>query len=317
MLVLSNPELEQLTQEAELQLQSQNAELRQLLEQTRSDLLEQQNATAELASSSAKARRRADADRDLLEAGLVGELIRRRSEVSAQELETRHALEEERLSILTDSSKAQLASKEATVARHQAVLELRRRQLVALTVRAERVGILMEVPVGVGQEVMPGQNLARVADPQELKAVLHVAETQARDVAPGQTALVDTRNGIVDGIVSWVDPAVRAGTVEVDIRIEGTLPRGARPDLSVDGTIELERIHDALHVARPAYGQPGSTIGLFRVAPDGHSATRVSVELGRGSVNRIEVLKGLTEGDEVILSDTSAWDTWDTIRLQE
>ena len=316
LLVLSNLELEQQTRDAELQLRAQEAELRRLLDQTRSDLLEQQNSAGQLASSSAKARRHADAYRELFEAGFVGELIHRRSQVSVEELETRHALEEERLSILSDSSKAQLTSKEATVARYRAVLALRRRQLAALTVRAGRVGILLEVPVEVGQEVNPGENLARVADPQELKAVLRIAETQARDIEPGQSALVDTRNGVVEGVVSRVDPAVRDGTVEVDIRLRGTLPRGARPDLSVDGTIELDRIPDTLHVGRPAYGQPGSTVGLFRIAPDGQTAVRVPVELGRGSVNRIEVLAGLAEGDEIILSDTSAWDTWDAIRLR-
>ena len=316
LLVLSNPELEQATREAELQLHAQEAEHRRLLDQTRSDLLEQQNAAGQLAEASAKARRRADADQALLEAGLVGELIHRRSQVSAEELETRHALEEERLAILADSSKAQVASKEATVARYRAVLALREQQLAALTVRAGRVGILLELPVEVGEEVAPGQNLARVADPQELKAVLRIAETQARDVEPGQPALVDTRNGIVGGVVSRVDPAVQDGAVAVDIRLEDALPRGARPDLSVDGAIELDRIPDTLHVGRPAYGQPGSTVGLFRIGPDGQTAVRVPVELGRGSVNRIEVLGGLAEGDEIILSDTSAWDRWDTIRLR-
>ena len=316
LLVLSNPELAQQTRDAELQLRAQEAELRRLLDQTRSNLLEQQNAAGQLASSSTKARRLADANQKLFEAGFVGELIHRRSQVSAEELKTRHALEEERLFILSDSSKAQLTSKEATVARFRAVLALRRRQLAALTVRAGRVGILLEAPVEVGQEVTPGQNLARVADPQELKAVLRIAETQARDIEPGQSALVDTRNGVIGGVVSRVDPAVRDGTVAVDIRLEGALPRGARPDLSVDGTIELDRIPDTLHVGRPAYGQPGSTVGLFRIAPDGQTAVRVPVELGRGSVNRIEVLGGLAEGDEIILSDTSAWDTWDAIRLR-
>jgi multidrug efflux pump subunit AcrA (membrane-fusion protein) len=316
LLVLSNPELEQQTREAAHQLRAQEAELRRLRDQTRSDLLEAQNAAGQLAASSAQARRRADADQKLYEAGLVGELIRRRSQVSADELETRHDLEEERLSILADSSQAQLASKRTTVARYQAVLELRERQLAALTVRAGRAGILLAMPVEVGEEVNPGQNLARVADPQELQAVLRIAETQARDVEPGQRALVDTRNGIVGGVVARVDPAVRDGTVAVDIRIGGELPRGARPDLSVDGTIELDRIPDALHVGRPAYGQPGSTVGLFRISPDGQTAVRVPVELGRGSVNRIEVLAGLAEGDEIILSDTSAWDTWDRVQLR-
>jgi len=221
-----------------------------------------------------------------------------------------------RLSSRADSRTAQIASKGATVARYRAALELRRRQLAALTVRAGRAGILLEVPVEVGQEVSPGENLARVADPRELQAVLRIAEAQARDVEPGQPALVDTRNGVVEGVVSRVDPAVRDGTVAVDIRLEGELPRGTRPDLSVDGTIELDRIQDTLHVGRPAYGQPGSTVGLFRITSDGETAMRVPVELGRASVNRIEVLDGLGEGDEIVLSDTSAWDTWDQVRLR-
>ena len=316
LLVLSNLELEEQTLEAQLQLRAHEAELRQLGSQTRADLLTQESSAGELAASASRARRRADADRKLLDEGLIGELIHRRSAVTAEELETRHALEQERLEILADSSTAQFASKEATVARFRAVLELRTRQLAALTVRAGRSGILLELPVEIGQEVSPGQNLARVADPQELKAVLRIAETQARDVAPGQPALVDTRNGVVRGVVARVDPAVREGAVAVDIRIEEELPRGARPDLSVDGTIELDRIPDALHVGRPAYGQPGSTVGLFRLGEDGQTAVRVPVELGRGSVNRIEVVAGLAEGDEIILSDTSAWDTWDSIRLR-
>ncbi|MCY4626059.1 MAG: efflux RND transporter periplasmic adaptor subunit [Acidobacteria bacterium] len=316
LLVLSNPELVEQTREAELELHAQEADLRRLVDQTRSDLLDQQNAARQLAFSSAKARRRAEADKRLSEAGLVGELIHRRSHLTAEELATRHSLEEERLAILSDSTAAQIASKEATVAQYRAALELRRRQLAALTVRAGRGGVLLEVPVEAGQEVSPGHNLARVADPRELQAVLRIAETQARNVEPGQSALVDTRNGVVEGVVSRVDPAVRDGTVAVDIRLEGKLPRGARPDLSVDGTIELERIQDTLHVGRPAYGQPGSAVGLFRIAPDGQTAVRVSVELGRASANRIEVLNGLAEGDEIILSDTSVWDTWDQIRLR-
>ncbi len=316
LLVLSNPELVEQHREAELQLRAEEAELLRLRHQTRSVLLDQQNATGQLAAAAAKARRRADADRKLFEAGLVGELIHRRSEATAEEFETRHALEKERLSILSDSNRAQLASKEATAARYRAELALRRRQVAALTVRAGQIGILLEVPVEVGQEVSPGENLARVADPRDLKAVLRIAETQARDLEPGQSALVDTRNGIVEGFVLRVDPAVRDGTVAVDIGLGGELPRGARPDLSVDGTIELERTPDTLHVGRPAYGQPGSTIGLFRIAPDGRTAERIPVELGQGSVNRIEVLDGLTEGDRVILSDTSAWDTWDAVRLR-
>ena len=316
LLVLSNPELVQQTRDAELQLRAEEADLRRLRDQVRSDLLEQENATGELANSAASARRRAEADRRLFEAGLVGELIHRRSRVRAEELDTRRGLEEERLAILQESTEAQLASKEATVARYRAVFVLRDRQLAALTVPARPARLLLELPVEVGQEVSPGENLARVADPRGLRAVLRVPETRAGDLAPGQRARVDTRNGIVVGTVVRVDPAVRDGSVTVDVDFEDPLPRGARPDLSVDGTIELARIPDALHVGRPAYGQPGSTVGLFRITPDGAAAERVPVRLGRGSVNRIEVLEGLAEGDEIILSDTSAWDAWDTIRLR-
>ena len=316
LLVLSNPELEQRTVEAELQLRAERAELRRLRSQTRSELLAQENAARELAAASLRARRRAEADRRLAAAGLVGQMVRRRSQLSAEELETRHALERERLAILTDSSEAQLASRQATVARYQALLDLRTRQHAALTVRAGRSGILLELPVEVGQEVSPGTNLARVADPRHLKAVLRIPETQARDVMPGRRAVVDTRNGLVEGIVSRVDPAVREGSVAVDIELRGTLPRGARPRLSVDGTIELHRIEETLHVGRPAYGRPESTVGLFRIEPDGETAVRVPVRLGKGSVNRIEILGGLEEGDEIILSDTSGWDDLDRVRLR-
>ncbi len=316
LLLLSNPELEQQTREAELQLRAHEAELRKLDRQAEADLLEQQSAAEQLAAAAAKARRRAEADRKLLDAGLIGELIHRRSAGQSEELEIRYALEEERLAILADSAAAQFTSKEATVARYRAVFDLRARQLAALEVRAGGRGILLELAVEVGQEVTPGQNLARVADPRELSAVLRVAETQASDVAPGQRALVDTRNGVVPGVVTRVDPAVREGSVAVDIRLEGELPAGARPELSVEGRIQLERIVDTLHMGRPAYGQPGSTVGLFRIAADGESAVRVPVRLGRGSVNRIEVLDGLAEGDEIILSDTSAWDAWDRIRIR-
>ena len=317
LLVLSNPELAQQTRDAELQLRAQEAELRRLLDQTRSDLLEQQNAAGQLASSSTKARRLADANQKLFEAGFVGELIHRRSQVSAEELKTRHALEEERLFILSDSSKAQLTSKEATVARFRAVLALRRRQLAALTVRAGRVGILLEAPVEVGEEVNPGQNLARVADPQELKAVLRIAETQARDIEPGQSALVDTRNGVIEGVVSRVDPGVRDGTVAVDIRLAGRAPP-RRPSGPFGGRHHRTGPDPGHAPRRPARLRPAGEYG--RALPDCARRSRPQCgfrwSLGGGSVNRIEVLGGLAEGDEIILSDTSAWDTWDAIRLR-
>jgi HlyD family secretion protein len=192
---------------------------------------------------------------------------------------------------------------------------LRRDQREALRVRAGISGMLQEVPVEVGQRVTPGTNLARVARPEELKAELRVAETQARDVTIGQLAQIDTRNGVVEGKVARIDPAAREGTVLVDVTLIGELPRGARPDLSVDGTIELERLDDVLFVGRPAFGQPGARVGLFRLESDNRHATRTSVQLGRSSVNTVEVVEGLVEGDQVILSDMAAWDAHDRVKL--
>lgn len=316
LLVLSNPELEQEAREADLEYRAQQSELEELRLNTDSERLEQESAASRVAADYEQAQRRADADTRLREAGLIGALILRRSQVRAHELETRHTLEQERLGILRGAGEAQLRSKEATVARYRAARDLKRRQVEALTVRAGQNGILLEIPVEVGQEVTPGTNLARVADPQRLRATLRVAETQARDVAPGQPVSVDTRNGIVAGVVERVDPSVREGRVAVDVRLSGDLPRGARPDLSVDGVIELERLPEVLHVGRPAYGQPGSLVGLFRLSPEGGEAVRVPVRLGRSSVNRIEVVSGLERGEEIVLSDTSAWDQWDRIRLR-
>lgn len=316
LLVLSNPELEQEAREADLEYRAQQSELEELRLNTDSERLEQESAASRVAADYEQAQRRADADTRLREAGLIGALILRRSQVRANELETRHTLEQERLGILRGAGEAQLRSKEATVARYRASRDLKRRQVEALTVRAGQNGILLEIPVEVGQEVTPGTNLARVADPQRLRATLRVAETQARDVAPGQPVSVDTRNGIVAGVVERVDPSVREGRVAVDVRLSGDLPRGARPDLSVDGVIELERLPEVLHVGRPAYGQPGSLVGLFRLSPEGGEAVRVPVRLGRSSVNRIEVVSGLERGEEIVLSDTSAWDQWDRIRLR-
>jgi HlyD family secretion protein len=235
--------------------------------------------------------------------------------VRADELATRNELEQQRLAIATASVDAQLAAKQATVEQFRALYQLRRSQKAALTVRAGIAGVLQEVPVEVGQEVTPGANLARVAQPDKLKAQLRIAETQAKDIEVGQKAVIDTRNGLIDGKVIRIDPAVREGTVTVDVALIGALPKGARPDLSVDGTIELERLDNVLYVGRPAYGQAESTIGLFKLLDDGATAVRTQVRLGRSSVNTIEVIQGLNEGDQVILSDTSAWDAYNRIRL--
>lgn len=314
-LELSNPELEQELRDAEYQLRAQEAELADLAVTVESQLLTQRAMAATVASEFNQAKLQAEADTRLHAENLIGELILKRSQVRADEYATRNELEQQRLEIATASVEAQLAAKRATVEQFRALYELRRSQKAALTVRAGIAGVLQEVPVEVGQEVTPGANLARVAQPDKLKAQLRIAETQAKDIEVGQKAMVDTRNGVIDGKVIRIDPAVQEGTVTVDVALLGPLPKGARPDLSVDGTIELERLDDVLFVGRPAYGQAESTIGLFKVLDDGETAVRTQVRLGRSSVNTIEVIQGLNEGDEVILSDTSAWDDYQRIRL--
>lgn len=314
-LELSNPELDQELRNAEYQLRAQQAELADLRVTVESQLLTQKSTAMTVASEYRKARLQADADTRLLAEKLIGELIVKQSQVRAEELATRNDLEQQRLEIASASVDAQLAAKQATVEQFRARYDLRRSQKAALTVRAGISGVLQEVPVEVGQEVTPGANLARVAQPDKLKAQLRIAETQAKDIEVGQKAIIDTRNGIIDGKVIRIDPAVREGTVTVDVELIGPLPKGARPDLSVDGTIELERLDDVLYVGRPAYGQAGSTIGLFKLLDDGETAVRTQVRLGRSSVNTIEVIEGLNEGDQVILSDTSAWDAYNRIRL--
>lgn len=314
-LELSNPELEQELRDAEYQLRAQEAELSDLRVTVKSQLLGQKSVAAGVASEYNQAKLQAAADTRLHAEHLIGDLIVKRSQVRADELATRNDLEQQRLAIATASVDAQLAAKRATVEQFRALYELRRSQKAALTVRAGIAGVLQEVPVEVGQEVTPGANLARVAQPDKLKAQLRIAETQAKDIEVGQKAVIDTRNGLIDGKVIRIDPAVREGTVTVDVALVGDLPKGARPDLSVDGTIELERLDNVLYVGRPAYGQAESTIGLFKLLDDGATAVRTQVRLGRSSVNTIEVIQGLEEGDQVILSDTSAWDAYNRIRL--
>jgi HlyD family secretion protein len=314
-LELSNPELEQELRDAEYQLRAQQAELADLRVTVESQLLNQQSMATTVASDYRQAQLQAEADTRLHAEKLIGELIVKRSQVRAEELATRNAIEQQRLEIASASVDAQLAAKRATVEQFRALYNLRRSQKAALTVRAGISGVLQEVPVEVGQEVTPGANLARVAQPDKLKAQLRIAETQAKDIEVGQKAIIDTRNGIIKGKVIRIDPAVQEGTVTVDVELIGELPKGARPDLSVDGTIELERLNDVLYVGRPAYGQAESTIGLFKLLDDGETAVRTQVRLGRSSVNTIEVIQGLNEGDQVILSDTSAWDAYNRIRL--
>jgi HlyD family secretion protein len=240
--------------------------------------------------------------------------------VNADEGKIRNDIEQKRYAFAKDSIKPQLAVQEAEVERLRSLAKLRQEELDALQVRSTMTGVLSALgtpalPIEVGAQVQPGNNLARVADPNKLKAEVRIAETQARDIAIGQLAQIDTRNGIVEGKVGRIDPAVQNGTVTVDVFLEGELPRGARPDLSVDGTIELERLNDVIYVGRPAFGQEKSTVGIFKLAENGSDAVRTQVQLGRSSVNTIEIVQGLQPGDRVILSDMSQWDSNDRIRL--
>jgi HlyD family secretion protein len=224
-------------------------------------------------------------------------------------------IEQERLGQFSASMDAQLAAQRARVDQARSAYERRIDDVHSLHVRAGLAGVLQEVNVEEGQRIERGTNIARVARPDELQAELRVPETQARDVQVDQAVKVDTRNGIIKGRVVRIDPAVQAGTVQVDVELAGPIPRGARPDLSVDGTIEIERLPHTVFTGRPAYGQASSTISMFKLTDNGRSAMRVPVEIGRSSVNAVEIVKGLVPGDEVILSDISAWDDYDRIRL--
>jgi len=316
-LELSNPQLDQELQDAVLKLKGAEASLTSLRVQVRNDTLAQEAATAAIAADSKKAAMQVEVDEQLSAKGLVPDLTLKQAKLDAEQLAARFAIAEKQLDSYTESNQARLATQESAVAQAQAMVQLKQHQVDALHVRAGIAGVLQVVPVEVGAQVMPGTNLARVADPARLKAELKIPETQAKDVQPGQVANVDTRNGIVTGRVVRIDPSVQNGTVTVDVSFDGPLPKetGARPDLSVDGTVELERLADVLKVGRPASGQEHSAIGLFKLQLDG-SATRVQVKLGRTSVNEVEIVSGLNAGDQVILSDMSNWDAVDRIRLQ-
>jgi len=315
-LELSNPELEMQAADAESQVRAAEAQYAELKVRLESQHLDQEAAAASVQADYAQARMRADTDQQLAEQGLVADLNRKLSRVAADQLENRNRIEQKRLAIAGDSIKAQLAGMQAQVDQKRVLARLRRSQVKAQAVRAGIGGMLQQVPVEVGQRVSPGTILAKVAEQNRLKAVIKVAETQAKDIQIGQPASIDTRNGVVEGHVSRVDPASQNGTVTVDVALTGELPKGARPDLSVDGTVELERLDNILYVGRPAQGGQGpGPIGLFKLEEGGSTATRVTARLGRASVSTVEVVGGLKEGDQVILSDTSAYDAVDRIRL--
>jgi HlyD family secretion protein len=315
-LELSDPQAEQLLSDAEQQLKAAEADLAGLEARLQTDRLTQRATAATVEADFHQARLEKEVNEDLAKDGLVSALVLKQSTVRADSLETRNRIEQERVKVAEDNIRAQLKAQQARIDQLRSLYDLRRQQVDQLQVRAGMDGVLEQVPVDVGQQVAPGTNLARVADPTRLKAELRIAETQARDLTIGQIAQVDTRNGFIPGKVVRIDPAAQNGTVTVDVALEGELPRGARPDLSVDGTVELERLDNVLYVGRPAFGQEQSTVGLFRLDQATGEAMRAQVQLGRSSVNTIEVIGGLAEGDQVVLSDMSAWDQFDRVRLR-
>ena len=312
---LRNPELEQVALEAQLNLDAATARYSNRRVEVERSLLEQRAALASTEAQLIGARLQAEADEQLAELGLISSIQLQQSQAREKEFETRYALEQERLQLAIATVDAQLAVEQAEVDRLRTLHELRLRQVDDLSVRAGMHGVLQQVPLDEGQRVTAGTNLARVGDPTVLKAELRIAETQAKDIQIGQRASVDTRNGIIPGHVTRIDPAVENGTVLVDVALDGELPRGARPDLTVDGTIELERLDDVIFVGRPVFGQENSLVSLFKMEPDGNHAARARVGLGRASVNAIEVLEGLQPGDRVVLSDMSTWDQFNRVRI--
>jgi HlyD family secretion protein len=315
-LELSNPELEQEMQEADLKVKSAEASLASLRVQLQNDQLQQRASAATVEAEYNKAKMQAQMNEALAKDQLVSELVLRQSKVDADQLALRNELAKQQLASIEESMRARLAVQQSDLDQATAILQLKKRQYDDLKVRAGFAGMLQLVPVEVGQQVAPGGNLARVANPLRLKAELKIAETQAKDIQIGQVASIDTRNGMVEGRVIRIDPSVQNGTRTVDVSLPDELPKGAVPDLSVDGTIELERLTDVLYVGRPAFGQEQSTVGLFKLDPDGTGASRVQVKLGRSSVNQVEVLAGLEVDDAVILSDMSAWDAFERVRLR-
>ena len=313
---LSNPQMEQQAADANFQVKAAEADEENLKVRLESDTMTQRSAVATINAEYSQAKLQLDADEVLAKQGLVADLVLKISRVNVQNLANRLKVEQERLAVSSKATKAQLNAQSSRVQQLRALAKLKQEQVDALKVRAGTAGVLQQVSVQVGQQVTPGFNIARVADPNSLKAELRVAETQIKDVRFGQKVLVDTRNGVIEGQVSRIDPAAREGTVTVDVSLTGPMPPGARPDLSVDGRIELERLSDVLSVGRPTFGQGQSTIGMFVLTQDGSEAERRQVQLGKYSVSTVEVLGGLKEGDKVIVSDTSTYDGYNRIRVR-
>jgi len=315
LMILTNPQLDLDALDAEYQVKGAEAEYADLKVKLESERLNQQAELARMQSEYQQAKLQSDRDAELLKLGLTADLTHKLSRAKAVELENRLRVEDERLKIKGQSIDAQLAVQKAKIEKLKALHLLKKSQQDQMQVRAGSVGVLQEVPVQVGQRVPAGTVLAKLVQPQRLKAELKIAETQVKEVMIGQRAEVDTRNGVIQGVVSRIDPAPREGTVTVDVRLIGELPQGARPDLNVDGTVELEKLDDVVQIQRPTFGQPNSIVQMFKYDRDGRTAQRVQVKFGRHSVNTIEVVEGLQVGDKVILSDMSAWDSVNKIRL--
>ena len=315
MMDLVDPELQEQLLDAQLQLKAAKADYQNTYARLQSDLMTQKAGAATVSADQKQAQLQAQTDKSLYQLGVISGLSYSASEGKANELDQRNDIEGQRLSLNQKAIATQLAVQTTKVQEAQAMLALREKQQDALSVRAGISGVLVDLPHQVGEHVAPGITLAKVVQPDQLKASLKIAETQARDIEIGQPAEIDTHNGVIPGKVTRIDPAVQNGTVTVDVELLGSLPQGARPDLSVDGIIDLDRMQDVLYVGRPAFGNENSTISLFRVSPDGKTATRVPVKVGRASVNNIQVIEGLNVGDTVILSDMSRWDSVDRVRL--
>jgi HlyD family secretion protein len=316
LLELSNPQLQQETLDADWKLKAAEADYKNLEMQLASQVLAQKSESAKAQSEYNQAKMQSETDAELAKLGVISELTKKFSQQRADELSTRTQIEKQRLVNSGQVLDAQLLAKRAEVEQFRALSQLKRAQMDGLRVRAGIAGVLQEQTLKVGQWVTPGTTLAKVVQPERLKAELKIAETQAKDIQIGLPASVDTHNGVIAGRVVRIDPAVLNGTVTVDVKLDGQLPQGARPDLSVDGTIDLEHMTNVLYVGRPAFGQEQSTVGMFKLEPDGKTAARSQVKLGRSSVNTVEILQGLKEGDQVVLSDMTRWDNFDRVRLE-
>lgn len=315
-LELSDPQLQHDALDAEYAYKAAESDFANLKVQLANSLMAQQSAAADVENLYQQAKLQADLDKQLSDRGMQATVISKKSTVAAEELAKKEDLVQQQLKIAGDAAQAQIAAAQSHLQQQRVLYELKKQQLKSLHVRAGLGGMLSAVPVEVGQQVAPGTNLVRVVDPTHLKATIQIPETQAKDIQIGQLASIDTHNGIVNGHVTRIDAAVVNGTVAVDVSLDGPLPPGARPDLSVDGTIELERLPNILYVGRPVRVQPNSTVGLFKIVDGGREAVRLKVQLGRSSINSIEVVQGLEAGDQVILSDMSAWSTYDRLRLE-